>query len=492
MKNCFALLLIFTLLNTGHTFGQCNNYSVPYFEGFGGITTNSQLPTCWAVSNPTTCQTFTGTNGNYGAFYYSPAGQSYFYSPGFSLSSGVIYSVSCFYKVNPSNNSAWSNLSILLGVSQSSTGLQTLVTNSFPTAVSYSPLTGTFTVINSGIYYLAIGVTNSGSGTSPFLLWTDFSLNIPCSLNSPSVTVVATSTEVCAEETLTIVASGADNFTWSAGGSGSSVTITPIFAGNQLVTVTGTSTLTGCSSTAQQNIKVNPKPSVASFANPPIICRGKVTDLNAFGAISYTWNFGASIPQTTVNPTVTTQYSVTGFNQYGCWSGSSIEVTVNDLPTITVPDAPTFWCAYESLTLTPIGASTYTWIVGGQTYFGAPLQFITPGNTIFVLLTGTDGNGCVSTFSTNIQIEIDCLLGTHESITEQQKLFPNPGQSTFYMEGVPPGSSFFLSNAAGTALPVNIKNNGPGLSSFDLGTLPEGIYFLRVNGKTYRLLKTAN
>jgi hypothetical protein len=41
-------------------------------------------------------------------------------------------------------------------------------------------------------------------------------------------------------------------------------------------------------------------------------------------------------------------------------------------------------------------------------------------------------------------------------------------------------------------LPVNIKNNGPGLSSFDLGTLPEGIYFLRVNGKTYRLLKTAN
>lgn len=98
-------------------------------------------------------------------------------------------------------------------------------------------------------------------------------------------------------------------------------------------------------------------------ATSTTICAGQTGTLTASGMSSYVWQpgntTGASIP---VNPIVTTVYTVTGTNSGGCVQTQTTTVTVKPLPDISVvPGASVGICPGSSVTLSAIGASTYTW-----------------------------------------------------------------------------------------------------------------------------------
>jgi hypothetical protein len=183
--------------------------TVPYFEGFEGITINNQLPNCsWAASNPTNiCQTYISPAGSwnriphsgskYAAFRWgtNPAGD-YFYTNGIQLNAGTTYSASAFYITDGLNG--WNEFSLLYGTSQSTTGLVPIASlTSGLTNTTYSALGNAFTVPTSGIYYIAVKCI--GNGIPWFLSWDDLSvIGLPPCTGTPAAnTVVATSTAVC-------------------------------------------------------------------------------------------------------------------------------------------------------------------------------------------------------------------------------------------------------------------------------------------------------
>ena len=148
--------------------------SIPFVEGFENLSFNNQLPNCsWASSSTgTICQTYTSANtanrnartGNKFAVFNTSSGS--FFTNGIQLNTGITYSSSVWYKTDVSGAFLnWSNLSISLGAAQSALGQVTVASTSGPVvSPSYVPLSNTFTVSSSGLYYFGISATSTAVG----------------------------------------------------------------------------------------------------------------------------------------------------------------------------------------------------------------------------------------------------------------------------------------------------------------------------------------
>ena len=106
----------------------------------------------------------------------------------------------------------------------------------------------------------------------------------------------------------------------------------------------------------------------------------------------------------TVNPTVTTTYSLTGTSAAGCISGNTATTTivVNSLPTVSISSSSsTLTCSSPSLSLNASGGGTYVWsgagITSGSTTASPTVNL--PGT---YNVTVTAPNGCTATASTAI------------------------------------------------------------------------------------------
>ncbi len=138
-------------------------------------------------------------------------------------------------------------------------------------------------------------------------------------------TVSVTSGAICSGKSYTIVASGANTYTYSSGSAVVSPTTTTNYS------VTGTNTL-GCvsSNTAVSTVTVNATPVVMATTSNSLICAGEMAILTAStSAMSYTWNTGATTMSVSVSPTVTSTYTVNATATNGCVGMSNVMVTVN-------------------------------------------------------------------------------------------------------------------------------------------------------------------
>ncbi|MPM16425.1 hypothetical protein SDC9_62804 [bioreactor metagenome] len=162
------------------------------------------------------------------------------------------------------------------------------------------------------------------------------------SIGVSDIQVTATDTTICFGESTTLNASGASIYLWSSGGSGASETVSPTT--NTTYYVTGTDA-TGCEDIDTIDIFVNPLPNVALTATPAQICNGDSAQMDASGAVSYSWS---SLPgnngSVLVGPTSTTTYTVTGTDANGCSSTAQATVTVNEIPVIKLFASPEDGC----------------------------------------------------------------------------------------------------------------------------------------------------
>lgn len=196
-------------------------------------------------------------------------------------------------------------------------------------------------------------------------------------------TISVNSPTICAGSTTTLTASGANTYNWNTGVTTSTLSTTP--PTTTIYTVTGTNS-NNCKNSATATVAVNALPVVN--ASSIAICAGNTTTLTASGASTYTWNTGATTATINTTPTSTTVYTVTGTNANNCKNVTTLTVTVNSLPVISVNSASI--CIGATATLTAGGASTYSWNTGATASTINP----SPNATTVYTVTGTNSNNC--------------------------------------------------------------------------------------------------
>ncbi|MDI1356533.1 MAG: T9SS type A sorting domain-containing protein [bacterium] len=215
----------------------------------------------------------------------------------------------------------------------------------------------------------------------------------------PSVSIAVSSSVICSGKTATLTASGAGSYLWNTGPSTASISVGPTVT--TTYTVTGTAAVTGCTNTALQTVSVNSLPVVAIVPSSTVICIGNSATLSASGATSFLWNTGPSTSSISVNPAVTTNYTVIGTDATTSCSNSAVQsVSVNNLPVVTITPSSTVICAGKTATLTASGASTYVWDNAAIT---ASIS-VSPTLTTSYTVTGTATTGCSNTAVRSISV----------------------------------------------------------------------------------------
>lgn len=262
------------------------------------------------------------------------------------------------------------------------------------TAFTIIPSGGSNYTLQPGTIVTSTSVTVTPSSNATYTLFGVNSLGCAAavhpvsSVNVFSLPVISASNgAVCQGAVFTSTVSGASSYTYVTGSSTmtptGSLTLTPV--STTTVNVTGTSAA-GCisASPALMTITVNPLPSV-SITGTNAICFGDATALTASGANTYNW--GASTNTVlNVNPTSSTVYTVIGTDLNNCSNSATFSLTVNPLPIIIVPSGAV--CTGNCYTLTPGGASTYT--------FSSGSAVVCPSSTSNYTVFGTSVDGCVS------------------------------------------------------------------------------------------------
>jgi len=272
-------------------------------------------------------------------------------------------------------------------------------------ATTGTPVTATPT---SSISYAVTGA-NGGCNSAPI------TLNITVN-PTPTVAIAVTgiSPAVCSGDTVGMIASGANTYTWSPSTglnatTGVHVVATP--AVSTTYTVTGT-TAAGCFSTATQIIVIYPLPTETVTPSSSTICSGNSVSLSVSGSgvTGYTWIPATGLSATTgtsvtANPSSTETYSVVANSINGCKDTVTALVTVNPTPTIIVsPGSPTI-CPGNSVTLTAASTATsYTWSPNTNlsATTGASVN-ADPLSTITYTVTGVEGS-CNSTQSVVVTV----------------------------------------------------------------------------------------
>ncbi|TAL58110.1 MAG: T9SS type A sorting domain-containing protein, partial [Bacteroidetes bacterium] len=101
----------------------------------------------------------------------------------------------------------------------------------------------------------------------------------------------------------------------------------------------------GCGNSPSDTVilAINPTPLVTANTYTTTIIQGNSTPLIAYNAVSYAWAPPAGLSSITgasvvASPTVTTTYTVTGTNSYGCSNNVTILIVVNPLGVVSLAD----------------------------------------------------------------------------------------------------------------------------------------------------------
>lgn len=195
-------------------------------------------------------------------------------------------------------------------------------------------------------------------------------------------------TSICENETSTFIVMGANSYYWSTGMHADRITVNT----EGYYTVTGTDAH-GCQNTATVSLYVHPLPTL-KINGRNTICQGGNTLLTATGATNYEWSSGEVSQAITVM--FPGSYTVTGTDQYGCASASTVSVTQSYVNASI--NGSSYFCHGQSTTLTVAGetGNTYRWDDGSTA------ASITVSSAGQYTVTVTNASGCQNTLSKTV------------------------------------------------------------------------------------------
>ena len=216
----------------------------------------------------------------------------------------------------------------------------------------------------------------------------------------PSPSITASSGSICPGQTYTMSVGGAS--TYSVNSTAASMyTFSPL--STTIYSVTGTNSL-ACSSANPITATITVASSPTVSASSATICSGIVHTISVGGANTYSIN-GIGVVNFTVNPVISSNYSVTGTGTNGCVSSNTAiaAVTVYSLPLIIANSGSI--CAGDTYSMVLNGANSYS-INGTSSTNNFTLS---PLLTTSYIITGTGTNGCVSNNAAVATITVHAL-----------------------------------------------------------------------------------
>jgi len=226
----------------------------------------------------------------------------------------------------------------------------------------------------------------------------NYTITADSGVQFPEIAPVA---PICPNETITLSApAGATSYSWAhSGETTQSVQVTPAISQTYTCEVTG---LCDFKQTLNVDVVVKPKPTVGiSNGTNVSICNGENVDLNSTGASTYVWSTNETSAIINVAPTTATTYTVIG-NLNGCLDTASIDVVINQLPTLSAnPVSSDAGCGMSDGALNGAVAAgnpsfSYSWSDGTNSIGNtANLTGIPVGD---YYLTVVDGNSCSANF----------------------------------------------------------------------------------------------
>jgi hypothetical protein len=269
----------------------------------------------------------------------------------------------------------------------------------------------------------------------------------------PTVTVSGNPAPLCRGSCSTLTPVGAQTYTFLNGpGTVVCPTLTTTYS------VTGTSSL-GCESTlpGTVTIVVNNTPNISVVPTTPSVCIGSSITVSAIGGTSYTWapgNMNGNSQQ--LSPSVTTVYSITGQNAFGCRSVRTITVTAVPLPTVSATASSGSICTGNSATLTASGATSFTWMPGNITTASFSAS---PTSSTDYTITGRTA-GCNDTETLSITVNPRPVVGvTAASGTLCQGICTTLSPTGAVSYTVTPGLSTSVCPSVTTTYSVNGTNS---------------------------------
>lgn len=279
------------------------------------------------------------------------------------------------------------------------------ITASGASTYSWFPVntTGSTVIVgpNSSSCYTVTGTATNGCQSSA----------VVCiiALPTPTLSIAASATNICAGANATLTASGAASYTWSSGPSTSNMVVTPTVS--SCYTLTGTN-IQGCTASTVACIIVNPTPTLNTTSSSSTICAFTSVTLNAGGLSSYTWYPPLLTgPTVVITPTANQCYTVVGSNATACTQTAQICISVWQNPTVNISSsAPNNTvCLGSSITLTANSSSAviYSWATPSAST--QVINFV-PTNTLSGLASVTvwDANGCFNTYNVSVLADPNC------------------------------------------------------------------------------------
>lgn len=155
---------------------------------------------------------------------------------------------------------------------------------------------------------------------------------VPLTVMPITLAVVPASTAICNGSTVTLSASGAQGYTWTASGYAVfTPSATPAPSITTTYSVLGVGLVPGCTDTETVQVTVNPLPDVQISATATVLCVGQALTLTASGASFWLWSDASTSSQLVTTPTVATfnTFSVTGTDANGCVATASRLIEVS-------------------------------------------------------------------------------------------------------------------------------------------------------------------
>ena len=211
----------------------------------------------------------------------------------------------------------------------------------------------------------------------------------------PSISYSGPAT-VCLGADLTVSAGiGWDNYLWMPGGK-TTRSIAVNATGSYTVTATSS-----CGTGSAQAFVTVVNPPLLSVSNNTSVCLGYSAVLSAQEGYKYIWNTGATSSSVTVQPNVSSLFTVIATNDFGCKDTGTTIVFVNALPILVLNNDERTVCSGSSVQLIASGAASYLWSTGEVT---AGIT-VTPDVHTTFSITGTDQNDCSSSIYMDVIVK---------------------------------------------------------------------------------------